>query len=219
MKTQNNSPQSLWTLTRIGLIGSAILLVAAIASALYHREDSLPTTETQQPDITSAQPAPAAPNAPPANPPALRELPPDLMQANLSLLDGKKKKLADYAGKVLVVNLWATWCGPCRQEMPHLIQLANEYKSKGVEILGLTTEDPMGDAELVKDFSRQFRINYPIGWADEQIRSGLAQGRGVIPQTFIFGRDGKIRKHFVGFSAPISVPQMKAALDEAVSGE
>ncbi|MCI0524237.1 MAG: TlpA family protein disulfide reductase [Acidobacteria bacterium] len=160
-----------------------------------------------------------APSAPPTYPPALRELPASLIQANLSLLDGKKKKLADYAGKVLVVNLWATWCGPCRQEMPHLIRIAKEYKSKGVEILGLTTEDPVDDAEVVKDFSRQFKINYPIGWADEQVRSGLTQGRGVIPQTFIIGRDGKIRKHFVGFSAPISVPQMKAALDEAVSGE
>jgi thiol-disulfide isomerase/thioredoxin len=216
MKAQNNSPQSFWTLTRIGLIGSALLLVASIASALYHREDSQSTVE---PDITDALPATAASNARPASPSAPRELPPNLMQSNLSLLDGQKKKLADYAGKVLVVNLWATWCGPCRQEMPHLIQIAKEYKSKGVEILGLTTEDPAEDAEVVKDFSRQFKINYPIGWADERVRSELTQGRGVIPQTFIIGRDGKVRNHFVGFSAPISVPQMKAALDEAVSGE
>ncbi|MCI0524298.1 MAG: TlpA family protein disulfide reductase [Acidobacteria bacterium] len=213
MKTQNNSPQSFWTLTRVGLVGSAILLVAAIASALYNREDSQPAME---PDIADTQ---AAPSAPPANPSAPRELPSGLMQANLSLLDGQKKKLADYAGKVLVVNLWATWCGPCRQEMPHLIRIAKEYKSKGVEILGLTTEDPMSDAEVVKDFSRQFKINYPIGWADPQMRIGLTQGRSVIPQTFIIGRDGKVRNHFVGFNAAISVPQMKAALDEAVSGE
>lgn len=217
MKTQKNSPQSFWTLTRIGLVGSAILLVAAIASALYNREDSQPTVETQQPDIIGAQPAPVAPSAPPANPSATRELPASLMQANLSLLDGKKKKLADYSGKVLVVDLWATWCGPCRQEIPHLVQIAKEYKSKGVEVIGLTTEDPVGDADLVKDFSREFKINYPVGWADEQMRAGLMQGRGGIPQTLIIGRDGKVRKHFIGFSAPISVPQMKAALDEAVS--
>lgn len=216
MKAQNNSPQPFWTLTRIGLIGSALLLVASIASALYHREDSPSTVE---PDIADTLPTTAAPNARPASPSSPRELPSSLMQANLSLLDGQKKKLADYAGKVLVVNLWATWCGPCRQEMPHLIQIAQEYKSKGVEILGLTTEDPAEDAEVVKDFSRQFKINYPIGWANGQMRSELTQGRGVIPQTFILGRDGKIRNHFVGFNAAISVPQMKAALDEAVSGE
>ncbi|MGH9850678.1 MAG: TlpA disulfide reductase family protein [Blastocatellia bacterium] len=219
MKTQNNSPQSFWTLTRIGLAGSAILLVAAIASAIYNQEDLQPPTEVPRPEIIGAHPAPVAPSAPPANPSATRELPANLMQANLSLLDGKKKKLADYSGKVLVVDLWATWCGPCRQEIPHLVQIAKEYKSKGVEVLGLTTEDPVSDAAVVKDFSREFKINYPIGWADPQMQSGLMRGRGGIPQTLIIGRDGKVRKHFVGFSAPISVPQMKAALDEAVSGE
>jgi len=219
MKTQNNSPQPFWTLTRIGLAGSAILLAAAIASALYHREDSQSTTETLPPDIAARQPAPAAPNAPPANPSAPRELPANLMQANLPLLDGKKKKLADYSGKVLVVDLWATWCGPCRQEIPYLVEFAKQYKSKGVEVIGLTNEDPVGDAQMVKDFVKQFKINYPIGWADPQMQIGLMQGRGGIPQTLIIGRDGKVRNHFVGFSAPISVPQMKAALDEAVSGE
>ena len=71
--------------------------------------------------------------------------------------------------------------------------------------------------QLVKDFSKAFNINYPIGWADPPMVMGLMRGRGGIPQTLIIGRDGKIRNHFIGFSAPISVPQMKAALEAAVS--
>jgi len=79
----------------------------------------------------------------------------------------------------------------------------------------LTNEDPETDAEMVKKFSEVFNINYPIGWADEEMQVGLMRGRNGIPQTFIIGRDGKVLKHFVGFNAAISVPQMKAVLEAA----
>jgi cytochrome c biogenesis protein CcmG, thiol:disulfide interchange protein DsbE len=138
------------------------------------------------------------------------------MQASINLLDGQKTKLADYSGKVLIVDLWATWCGPCKQEIPHLIEIAKEYKDKGVEVIGLTNENPETDAEWVKQFSEAFNINYPIGWADDEMQSGLTRGRAVIPQTFIIGRDGKVVKHFVGFN-PRLIPQMKAAIEEAAS--
>jgi thiol-disulfide isomerase/thioredoxin len=138
------------------------------------------------------------------------------MQASINLLDGQKTKLADYSGKVLIVDLWATWCGPCKQEIPHLVEIAKEYKDKGVEVIGLTNENPETDAEWVKKFSEDFNINYPIGWADEAMTEGLMRGRPSIPQTFIIGRDGKIVRHFVGFS-PRLIPQMKAAIEEAAS--
>jgi thiol-disulfide isomerase/thioredoxin len=223
MKPENNAPQSFWTLTRIGLLGSAILLIAAIASALYQKDDQ-PAEQPAPAHIAATRPSPpnnapavAVPNAAPANPPPARDLPANLMQASFDLLNGRKKKLADYSGKVLIVDLWATWCGPCRQEIPHLVEFARQYKSKGVEVIGLTNENPVDDAQVVKDFVKQFKINYPIGWADAQMQIGLMNGRAGIPQTLIIGRDGKIRNHFIGFSAPVSVPQMKAALDEAVA--
>jgi thiol-disulfide isomerase/thioredoxin len=138
------------------------------------------------------------------------------MQASINLLDGQKTKLADYSGKVLIVDLWATYCPPCRQEIPHLVEIAKEYKSKGVEVIGLTNENPETDAELVKQFSEAFNINYPIGWADEEMQIGLMRGRAAIPQTFIIGRDGKVIKHYVGFN-PRLVPQMKEIIEAAVS--
>jgi len=140
------------------------------------------------------------------------------MQASINLLDGQKAKLADYSGKVLIVDLWATWCGPCRQEIPHLVELAKEYKGKGVEVIGLTNENPETDAELVKEFSKAFNINYTIGWADQEMQSGLMRGRQAIPQTLIIGRDGKVLKHYVGFN-PRVVPQMKAVIEAAASAE
>jgi len=233
MKPQSKSSESSWNLTRIGLIGSAAILVTAISYTFYQEKYSQQSVLDSTTDGSATQPSPsnnastaikpAAPSnnatsagIPIASPPSA-PLPANVMQANISLLDGKKKKLADYSGKVLVVDLWATWCGPCRQEIPHLVQIAKEYKSKGVEVIGLTNEDPESYTQLVKDFSKEFKINYPIGWADVPMQIGLTRGRNGIPQTLIIGRDGKVRNHFVGFSAPISVPQMKAAIEAAVS--
>lgn len=196
----------------IGLIGSAVLLIAAIGSVmLKNKGNEAPKAAISQ--SQQAQPQTAQPAPPPA------EMSPAVLQANFKTLDGQTKKLADYAGKVLIVDLWATWCGPCRQEIPHLIEMAKTYKGKGVEVVGLTNENPAMDEQKVKDFSKEFKINYPIGWADTQMQIGLMNGRNGIPQTIIIGRDGKVKKHFVGFSPIISPPQMKAALEEAIAAE
>ena len=196
MTPQNQPPKSSWTITRIGLISAAIILSVAIAYTFYQGSRP-PPPKSGSTSNSSA-------------------LPENVMQASINLLDGQKTKLADYSGKVLIVDLWATWCGPCKQEIPHLVEIAKEYKDKGVEVIGLTNENPETDAEWVKQFSEAFNINYPIGWADDEMQAGLTRGRNSIPQTFIIGRDGKIVKHFVGFS-PRLIPQMKAAIEEAAS--
>jgi thiol-disulfide isomerase/thioredoxin len=207
MRPENQPPKSSWNITRLGLISAAVILVAAIAYTFFQGDRAGRPIRTDSAANTAL-------NSGPGEPPPLPE---NVMQANISLLDGQTTKLANYSGKVLVVDLWATWCGPCRQEIPHLIAIANEYKDKGVEVLGLTNEDPAMDSEVVKKFSEMFKINYPIGWADLEMQKGLMRGRNGIPQTYIIGRDGKVLKHFVGFNSAISVPQMKAILDEAVS--
>lgn len=196
MTPQNQPPKSSWTTTRVGLISAAIILSVAIAYTFYQGSRPKPPKSVSTSNSSA--------------------LPENVMQASINLLDGQKTKLADYSGKVLIVDLWATWCGPCKQEIPHLVEIAKEYKDKGVEVIGLTNENPITDAEWVKQFSEAFNINYPIGWADDEMTAGLTRGRPSIPQTFIIGRDGKIVKHFVGFS-PRLIPQMKAAIEEAAS--
>jgi thiol-disulfide isomerase/thioredoxin len=203
MSSSNTSQKpSPWTLTRIGLIGASLFLAAATLSAVY---------KTDEP---SANPGLPANSADPSAPYALSS---EVLETSFRLVDGGSRKISDYSGKVLIIDLWATWCRPCRQEIPHLIEMANEYKSKGVEVIGLSTEDPEADAQLVRDFSQQFKINYPIGWAETPLAEQLMNGRDGIPQTIIIGRDGKVKRHFVGFNKAISVRQMKAALDEAVA--
>ena len=205
MRPQDQPVKSSWTATRIGLLSAAVILVAAIAYT-YKEDGARPPIAVNS--RSNNAPSGAGPGAPPA------PLSDSVMQASINLLDGKTTKLADYSGKVLVVDLWATWCGPCQQEIPHLIEIAREYKDRGVEVLGLTREDPENTPEDVKRFSKDFNINYPIGWTDDEMESELMRGRGAIPQTYIIGRDGKVLKHFVGFSRTI-VPEMKAALEAA----
>jgi thiol-disulfide isomerase/thioredoxin len=203
MTPQNQTTKASWTATQIGLIVSAIILVVALAFTFYHGDRPTPTRSASTSNSAES---------------SIPPLPENVMQASINLLDGQKAKLADYSGKVLIVDLWATWCGPCRQEIPHLVELAKEYKGKGVEVIGLTNENPETDAEMVKEFSKVFNINYPIGWADAEMQSGLTQGRAAIPQTYIIGRDGKVLRHYVGFN-PRVVPQMKAVIEAAASAE
>src|SRR5215468_8529498 len=176
MTPQNQTTKSSWTATQIGLIVSAIILLVALAFTFYHGERPNPTRSASTSNSAES---------------SIPPLPENVMQASINLLDGQKTRLADYSGKVLIVNLWATWCGPCRKEIPHLVEIAKEYKSKGVEVIGLTNEDPQLFAEHVKQFSKAFKINYPIGWADRPLQFGITQGRDGIPQTLIIGCDGK----------------------------
>jgi thiol-disulfide isomerase/thioredoxin len=204
----NTNKPPIWTLTNIGVLVAVALLISAILTAF--QQDNIETgTETTLEDPFNLSPPTSGPVA----------LAPGLMEENFKLLTGESGKLADYKGKVLLIDIWATWCGPCRESIPHMVKLAEEYKNKGVEVIGLTTERDDPDEQYVKDFSKNFKINYPIGWANPRLENGLKNGRGGIPQTIIVGRDGIIKYHKVGFHPINSVPQIKAVLDEALGSE
>jgi thiol-disulfide isomerase/thioredoxin len=190
-----------------------VILTVAIVTAIYRQESPYDMANPADP----ANPANAAGGANRGAAAAPREFSADARTSDLQLISGQSKKMSDYSGKVVVLDLWATWCGPCRQEIPHLIQMANEYKSQGVEVLGLTSEDPDEDLDRVRTFTRQFNINYEIGFANPILARDIMKGRNGIPQTLIIGRDGMVRKHFVGFHPQLSVPQMKKALEEVLA--
>src|SRR5205807_1869497 len=133
---------------------------------------------------------------------------------------GESLKLSDFTNKVVVVNIWATWCGPCRQEMPELVKISNEYKSRGVVVLGLaTTYNEQNDANHVRDYIKQQNVPYKIIWDDGTLAGPLVQavqGRPVIPQSFVISKDGRIVKHFQGFST-YSTPQLMRQAVEKLS--
>ncbi|MEP7271601.1 MAG: TlpA disulfide reductase family protein [Acidobacteriota bacterium] len=195
-----------WTPTRIGMTGAVVILLALVASTLFRTATVSPVASTKPTTVR-----------PPSRPGPLTALRPEAMDSTIELIAGDPVRLSDYAGKVLVVDLWATWCGPCRIEIPYLKDLAKEFKGKGLEVLGLTTEDKATDSEAVKNFVKQFKINYPIGWANRDIAMDVMQGRGAIPQTLVIGKDGKVKKHLVGFNIQVSAPQLRKAVEDAMA--
>ena len=128
-------------------------------------------------------------------------------------------KLSDYSGKVLFVNLWATWCGPCRMETPELVRLHKEFQSRGVEMVGLSTENPDASARSVSEFVREFNVDYQIGWAKPEVAQIMMQGRTSIPQSFIIARDGRIIRRFIGFNPDTTPTQLREALERALKEE
>jgi thiol-disulfide isomerase/thioredoxin len=119
----------------------------------------------------------------------------DVPQFSFTSLEGKTVAMKDLGNKVLIVDFWATWCGPCREEIPHLNELYSELKSKGLEIVGISMDTDGTDG--VKDFVREFRIQYPIVMGDEKVAESFGGIIGL-PTTFIIDRDGKIAKKYIG---------------------
>lgn len=121
---------------------------------------------------------------------------------SVRLLDGTQARLTDLVGnnKVVLVNFWATWCEPCRTEIPELIALQRDFKDKGVEVIGLSVDEP-DTAGDVKTFVEKMKINYKIGFTSDEMFM-LFNGedpQGLIPQTFIFDRSGKLVDSMKGF--------------------
>jgi thiol-disulfide isomerase/thioredoxin len=147
----------------------------------------------------------------------LSSLPQNVLDAENKAASGDQPiKLGDYSGKVLLINLWATWCGPCRMETPELVKLHKEFQSRGVEMVALSTEDPAASAQMVTNFVREYEVDYPVGWANREVAITLMQGRTSIPQSFIIARDGRIVKRFIGFNPETTPPQLKQALEDAL---
>jgi thiol-disulfide isomerase/thioredoxin len=117
--------------------------------------------------------------------------------ANLPNENGLNQVLSQYKGKIVVLNFWATWCPPCREEMPELSQLHDEYKNKNVVVLGLAV-DELG---LVKEFAQATPVSYPLLAAENDgmtLSLNLGNDKGILPYTVIINSDGRVVKTFFG---------------------
>ena len=112
----------------------------------------------------------------------------------LTDLSGKSISLSDLKGKVIFVNFWATWCGPCRHEIPDFIEFYKENKDNGAVILGVSVDT---SANKVRDFVDEYKINYPIAMATDSIVRDYKPGR-FIPTTIIIDTEGMIQEKKVG---------------------
>jgi peroxiredoxin len=186
-----------WTPLRVACTVLSLGLLAAFGVSSCNSNDPLSATRSARPN----------------------SLPATVLEAENQATSGNPIKLSNYSGKVVLINLWATWCGPCRMETPELVKIHKEFQSRGVELIGLSTEDPVASAESVSDFIREYNIDYQIGWAKRELAQTLMQGRTAIPQSFVIARDGRIVRRFIGFRPDLTPGQIKAALEEALALE
>jgi len=131
------------------------------------------------------------------------------------LSDGKRATLADYHGKVLVLDFYATWCVPCRQSIPRLNNLKQNYAVQGVQIVGLNVGGP-DDRIKVADFAKELNIRYPLGFPDKTLTDLFLSDNQTIPQTFVFGRDGRLIKRFIGYEEATGL-ELERIIGEAVN--
>jgi len=140
----------------------------------------------------------------------------DAKVANLNFtfqdIQGKSVTLSDYKGKVVLLDFWATWCPPCRKEIPGYIELYNTYKSRGLVVIGVSM-DEAGDTSNVKHFAAQLKINYPIllgAGREEDLKPAF--GEIPLPTAFVIARDGRICARHDGLTAKEQVEREITAL-------
>ncbi len=114
-------------------------------------------------------------------------------------VDGKTVKLSDFKGKVVILDFWATWCPPCRKEIPGFVALQKKYADKGVTVVGVSLDE--GGVGIVKAFMKQNGMNYPVVLGDQQIAMAYG-GISSIPTTFVIDKEGNVAAVHEGYSDP-----------------
>lgn len=149
-------------------------------------------------------------------PARLSFLPETLREREIRTIASGSFRLADFPGKVLVINIWASWCGPCRREMPEYERVRKAYAGRDVEFIGLTTEDPRVSSEQVNRFLRDVNFGFRLGWADRETARTLMNGSGAIPQTVVFNAEGRVVTHLIGYAPGSNGPRLRQSIDDAL---
>jgi thiol-disulfide isomerase/thioredoxin len=117
----------------------------------------------------------------------------------LNDVEGRALRLGDYKGKVVLLNFWATWCAPCRAEMPELVKWQREYKSKGLQVIGVTY--PPTELTEAREFIKSIEVNYPVALGEERTKALFDKGE-TLPITVVIDKKGMIREIIQGIIFP-----------------
>jgi thiol-disulfide isomerase/thioredoxin len=129
----------------------------------------------------------------------------------LESLDGKSMRLSDLRGKAVLLNFWATWCSPCKIEMPWFIDLQKQYGAQGLQIVGVAMDD--SSKEDISKFAKDMGVNYPVLLGKEAVGDAYG-GVPALPESFFIGRDGKIVDKIIGLKGKAEIEDsIKKALD------
>ena len=186
-----------------------ILLLMFIVAGCKKKEPEPPQQEQTKVKAEEKATEPLADKAPPA---------PDSKAApsfTLQDLNSKQVSLSDFKGKVVILDFWATWCPPCVKEIPHFVELYEQYKGEKFTIVGISL-DRQG-VSVVKPFVQKYQVNYPILMTDGQVDKAYG-GIASIPTTFIIDSAGNIRHKYIGYrDKAVFETDIKALLAEAAN--
>jgi len=129
----------------------------------------------------------------------------------LASLDGKTLRLSDYHGKAVLLNFWATWCEPCKIEMPWFVDLQKKYGPQGLQVIGIAMDDT--SPKEIADFAQKMGVNYPILIGKEEVGTAYG-GVGVLPSTFYITRDGKVVDRVFGL---VSRSEIEKNIEKALA--
>ena len=184
---------------------SKMRMVAISATAIALLAIAIPFVWSPHPEAGEAAAATATPSAPEAAPAAastdeqasaacMANAKPANFDFTMKDVDGNEVSLSAYKGKVVLLNFWATWCGPCKAEIPGFVRIQEKYRDKGLVIVGYSVDDT---AEKAKAYAVQYKMNYPIllGEGREDVQDAYGPIWGI-PASFLISREGKVcRKH------------------------
>ena len=164
----------------VSAIVMLLVVLLALAGGWYSFQGAQSDDEKTGMSVTSAGPADT----------------PGVFSYSINGLDGVAHTLAEWQGKVLVVNFWATWCTPCREEIPLFVELQDQYSEQGLQFIGIAIDEP----EAVRDFADEFGVDYPMLVGEHDVMEfGVVLGNhaGTLPYSAIIDRQGRIvsRKH------------------------
>jgi peroxiredoxin len=145
-------------------------------------------------------------NAPPQTATTANVMPNAAPEFSLTDLDGKPLTLAQSRGKVVLLDFWATWCTPCRQETPQFVALQQKYGARGLQIVGISMDD---GPEPVRAFYREFKMNYPVAMGTAQVAEAYGGVLGL-PIAFLIDRRGRIIARYEG---PVNMPHLKQRIE------
>ena len=139
-----------------------------------------------------------------------------IANTTLKALDGEDFSIGDFKGKVVLVNLWATWCAPCIQEMPHFNELQAKYGEDGFVMVGLNTDEETEDQ--VSRFVKEQKLNYKIGWATQEIAEEFVKISKLpgIPQSLLLNRNGEMTGMFRGGGGEV-IEKMVESVDKLMA--
>ena len=195
---------------RLVVLGLLFVVVTLIVIAGVHNLRSRRAAiQQQQTGIVLAKADSASDSGDPMAQPMLGKVAPSFTLVDIK---GKKVSLADFKGHAIVVNFWATYCGPCRLEMPWFQELLGKYQGQGLVVLGLDQDDGMA-TEQVAAASRRVGVTYPILMPDDKVAKNY-QLSDYLPETFYVGKNGKIVDQTIGTH---SKDELEADIQKAIA--